>query len=265
MEGRRVNYYEHHIGDYDSATAHLSMLEDGCYSRLLRVYYRTESPLPADEAQVCRLVRAATKPERAIVSALLKEFFHLADDGWHNPRADEVIAQYHERIPDMEAKRGNAKERQRRARQRRAELFDALREAGIVPRYDTPTAELVTLLDRETLRDVTPSVTPPVTRDDTVAHLPLPREEARSKAPAQPAVVDFKSDLFRRWKALPDGGGGAFLNRLFRDHKPEQRVIEAVERTLDEPRADPKAFVVGCLKAEVKADDAYDDLMRSVR
>jgi len=76
-------------------------------------------------------------------------------------------------------------------------------------------------------------------------------KNATSVPPA--AAFDFKADLFARWKDMPGSGGGAFLNKLFRDHKPEQRVVEAVERTLEETRADPKAFVLGVLK--VPGDD----------
>ncbi len=72
--------------------------------------------------------------------------------------------------------------------------------------------------------------------------------EQKNKSAAEPPF-DFKADLFARWKALPNAGGGAFLNKLFRDHKPEDRVMDAVERTLAETRADPKAFVLGILKA----------------
>lgn len=92
-----MNYFELHIGDYDSATAHLSMIEDAVYSRLLRLYYRSESPLPTDPKQVCRLVRAASKVERDTVEAVLAEFFTLESDGWHNKRADEEIARYNDK------------------------------------------------------------------------------------------------------------------------------------------------------------------------
>lgn len=72
------------------------------------------------------------------------------------------------------------------------------------------------------------------------------------------AAFDFKADLFARWKSVPGSGGGAFLNKLLRDHKPEQRVVEAVERTLAETRADPKAFVLGVL-AKPKPGSVLDD------
>lgn len=92
-----MNYFELHIGDIDSATAHLSMLEDGAYSRLMRLYYRTEKPLSADVRQICRLMRAQTKPERDAVQAVLSEFFELQEDGWHQHRCDEEIARFQDK------------------------------------------------------------------------------------------------------------------------------------------------------------------------
>lgn len=86
-----MNYYEHHIGDYDKSTSHLTACEDGIYCRLLRRYYDTEAPLPADLAVVQRLVRARTKAEKTAVKTVLMEFFTLDDDGWHQVRCDEHI------------------------------------------------------------------------------------------------------------------------------------------------------------------------------
>ena len=90
----RVNYYEHHIGDYAAATGHLSLVEDAVYTRMLRRYYLTEAPLPADIAQLARLVGARQAEEVAAVDAVLAEFFHLQADGWHQKRADEDIERY---------------------------------------------------------------------------------------------------------------------------------------------------------------------------
>jgi uncharacterized protein YdaU (DUF1376 family) len=87
-----MNYYKHHIGDYDSHTAHLTLVEDAIYHRLLALYYRTEKPLPVDIAKVCRLIRVAADSERETVKSVLHEFFGLADDGWHHGRCDAEIA-----------------------------------------------------------------------------------------------------------------------------------------------------------------------------
>lgn len=92
-----MNYYEHHIGDYAEATAHLSFVEDAAYSRLIRKYYASEKPLPADIKTVQRLVGARTKEEREAVATVLEEFFDLQDDGWHNTRCDEEIARYQDK------------------------------------------------------------------------------------------------------------------------------------------------------------------------
>lgn len=86
-----MNFYKHHLGDYSRCTSHISMLEDGAYRRLLDVYYTREAPLPADIKAVCRLARAQTRQDREAVEIVLREFFDLRDDGWHNARADEEI------------------------------------------------------------------------------------------------------------------------------------------------------------------------------
>jgi len=89
-----VNYYEHHLGDYLRDTAHLSMLEDGAYRRLIDAYYIRCAPLPIAKKDCYRLVRAAKKNERESVDAILKEFFLLAEDGWHHKRCDQEIARF---------------------------------------------------------------------------------------------------------------------------------------------------------------------------
>ena len=69
-------YLPLYIDDYEAATAHLSMLEDGAYMRLLRLCWRSPGcKLPNDEAWIMRKLRAATATERAAVTAVLAEFF----------------------------------------------------------------------------------------------------------------------------------------------------------------------------------------------
>lgn len=92
-----MNYYEHHLGDYAEATAHLSFVEDAAYSRLIRKYYASEKPIPADIAAAQRLVGARSKEERAAVETVLNEFFVLQDDGWHQVRCDAEIARYQDK------------------------------------------------------------------------------------------------------------------------------------------------------------------------
>lgn len=141
-----MNYVELHIGDYDKATAHLTACEDGIYGRLLRRYYDTEAPLPLDLKVLQRLVRARAKDEREAVETVLDEFFQKREDGWHHPRCDEEIAKYQEAQGEREEKKQHETERKRRYRQRRSELFAALRDHGIVPPFETPIEELEAML-----------------------------------------------------------------------------------------------------------------------
>lgn len=92
-----MNYYPRHIGDYVSATAHLSMLEDGAYNRLLDWYYLDEKPLPADPRAIYRRMRASQECEREAVDVVLKEFFTLTDDGYRHLRCDAEIGRAREK------------------------------------------------------------------------------------------------------------------------------------------------------------------------
>lgn len=143
-----MNYYEHHIGDYAEATSHLSFVEDSAYSRLIRKYYATEKPIPSDISEAVRLVGAKNRHERNAVEKILKEFFVLETDGWHQQRCDEVIRDYLDGEPERQAKRDGAKERKKRYRERRSHLFDELRKRGHTPQWDASILDLERLLER---------------------------------------------------------------------------------------------------------------------
>jgi len=143
-----MNYYEHHIGDYAEATAHLSFIEDAAYSRLIRKYYATEKPLPSDLKQVQRLVGARTKDEKSAVQTVLEEFFYLDDDGWHQKRCDAVIAAFQAGRPEREIKKTNEETRLKRHREERSRLFAQLNQAGQHAPWNLPIGELRTLAKR---------------------------------------------------------------------------------------------------------------------
>lgn len=89
-----MNWYKHHLGDYDSHTSHLSWDEDLAYTRLLRAYYRRDGPIPDNETY--RLARAISPEQRAAVDVVLAEFFKKTKEGWRNKRADVEISAYKE-------------------------------------------------------------------------------------------------------------------------------------------------------------------------
>lgn len=137
-----MKFYYHHIGDFNNATRHLTLLERGIYRDMLDLYYDSERPLMLDVSMLCRKLMARTEDERAAVINILGEFFFETQDGWRNERCDAEIVQAQVKIGAAEEKRENEKERQRRHRDRRKSLFDQLREYNDIPSYDTSTEQL---------------------------------------------------------------------------------------------------------------------------
>lgn len=89
-----MNYYTYHIGDYRTATAHLTLEEDATYKRLLDYQYDKESPIPDDAAVMARRLRSSEK----LISSMLGEFFEKTEIGWVNKRVLEVISDHQEFI-----------------------------------------------------------------------------------------------------------------------------------------------------------------------
>lgn len=89
-----MNFYPHHIGDFNSGTLHMERLERWIYWDMLVKYYDQEKPLPADIDKLCRMIGVRSPDEREIVINLLNEKFVLAEDGYHQPRCDIEIAKY---------------------------------------------------------------------------------------------------------------------------------------------------------------------------
>lgn len=158
-----MNYYPFHIGDYLSATRHLTWVEDAAYRRLLDTYYTTEKPLPLDAHAVYRLVLATSKSQRTAVDVVLAEFFERTDAGWISGRADAEIDAMRVKQSAQEEKDQHESDRMRRYRERRAALFDALRAVGVVPAWDVPMKELQRLADTHCNASPKQPATPPET------------------------------------------------------------------------------------------------------
>lgn len=177
-----MNYFEHHIGDYDEATSHLSACEDGIYHRLIRKYYAKEKPLPADVRKVQRLARCRDDAERQAVIDVLDEFFELREDGYHQKTCDEKLAEYKLGEPERVIKKANESNRTTRHRLERSRLFQVIVAAGQHAKWNAPIDELRTLVasieaqesasatagDREQSRAATESVMSPATAPVTL-------------------------------------------------------------------------------------------------
>lgn len=94
-----MHHYPFHVGDYIRATAHLDIVEDCIYRRLIDLYMETELPIPNETQQVIRRLRLGSSG--LILETILKEFFTLeADNCWHNSRCDREILEY-KRLADV--------------------------------------------------------------------------------------------------------------------------------------------------------------------
>lgn len=98
-----MHFYRFHIGDYKSATAHLSNEEDLAYRRLLDMYYDTEKPIPLETDWVARRIRVGSE----VVATVLQDMFLETENGWVHDRCDEEIREYH-RMADRARANGKA-------------------------------------------------------------------------------------------------------------------------------------------------------------
>lgn len=179
-----MNYYSHHIGDYTTDTAHLSLLEDGAYRRLMDRYYTTEAPLPADEASLFRVVRARAPEEQEAVRVVLAEFFVLTDAGWSHKRCDAEIEAF-------KAKSGKAAE----AANKRWS------KAGNAPAMQTTPAEALPM-QCERIADAMPTNNQePETNNQEPKKEPKPHVERRRPTPGEATPV---LEVFEYWKRVMD-------------------------------------------------------------
>lgn len=88
-----MHYYKFNIKDWTRDTAHLSVVEEGVYRRLLDYYYETEKPIPQETQSLIRRLRLAGHEEA--LGVILSEFFSLESDGYHHGRCDSEISAYH--------------------------------------------------------------------------------------------------------------------------------------------------------------------------
>ncbi|MDB5937510.1 MAG: putative phage protein [Massilia sp.] len=89
-----MNYYSHHIGDFNNATRHLTRVERSIYRDMMDLYYDTELPLTLDVSALCRKLLARSEEESTAVQQMLNEFFNRTEQGWHHSRCESVIEEF---------------------------------------------------------------------------------------------------------------------------------------------------------------------------
>jgi len=79
-----MNFYPRYPADYMSKTLHLTMEQDGAYTRLMDWCYANEKPIP--HKQRYAIARAQKASEKRAVDDVLSEFFSIENDVWTNER-----------------------------------------------------------------------------------------------------------------------------------------------------------------------------------
>jgi uncharacterized protein YdaU (DUF1376 family) len=221
-----LNYFEHHIGDYDADTAHLSWVEDMAYTRLMRLYYRKELPIPVDVAEACRLVRAQSREQRAAVESVLREFFSLAADGWHQKRCDADIGRYQKKVAHNQEV-GKLGGRPKKS----GTQVKPVNNPGGFPDEPKPN---------------------PLQSPDTN------HSEAIASGGKPPADADPAELIFGRGVPMLTASGVSEKNArsmlgLMRKTHGDAAVVDAVQRCADERALQPVEFLQGVLRASTKA------------
>lgn len=139
-----MNHYPHHIGDFNTATRHLSRLERAIYRDMLDMYYDTEAPLDgSDFDRLARRLMCRDSEEVTALQFVLSEFFEEQDDGrWVHHRCEREIAAFRLQQADKGVVKGNEKQRQARSRAARSAMFSALRAAGVEVTWNTRMPDL---------------------------------------------------------------------------------------------------------------------------
>jgi uncharacterized protein YdaU (DUF1376 family) len=199
-----LNYYPHHIGDYARDTAHLSLLEDGAYRRMLDLCYRTEAPLPLERDKLYRLLRVKGHSEKLAVDVVLGEFFIEGEDGWHQRRVEEELTRAHEKSAKASASAAKRWHSQGNAKAMRTH------SEGNAPNSQEP-----------------------ITREKSASHGSRlsaawePRDELRAWAASERPDLDLKTTLakFRDYWTAKPGKAGVKLDweATFRNWVREER------------------------------------------
>lgn len=140
-----MHAYTHHIGDFNTATLHLSRLERSIYRDALEYYYVTESPLDGSDFNLlARRLRCETDAEKDALRFVLAEFFDIDEAAgcYIQPRCERELAEYRVAVAASGAVKANVNKRQQVHREQRKAMFAALRAKGVVLPWDARTPDV---------------------------------------------------------------------------------------------------------------------------
>lgn len=109
-----MNYYPHHIGDFNSATRNLSWTQKFAYRELIEFYYDSEKPISNNLDDIYFRVGAKTEEQKDAVKLVLKHFFREEGDYYYHDRCEAEISHYKSKR-ESQSKAGKASAAARKA------------------------------------------------------------------------------------------------------------------------------------------------------
>ena len=192
-----MHYMQHNFADYALKTQHLSALEDAFYRRARDLYLVSEAPLPLDEAQLYRLLRATSRAEQRAVQVVVGELFCPFADGWHDDALDDMVEAARERQSAADETARAERERRARSNAERKALAAAARAAGLRFPWNVTSAQLRDMLAQaqgvDLQRNGAPlgaAATQPRTAIKPISSLAQERSGAAAPAPSAAAAAD---------------------------------------------------------------------------
>jgi len=89
-----LNFYPHHISDFNNSTRHLTRVERSVYRDAIELYYDSESVLTLDLDRLAKRLLCSSDEEKTALNDVLGEFFEVHGDGYFHARCDEEITKY---------------------------------------------------------------------------------------------------------------------------------------------------------------------------
>jgi len=86
-------YMPFYFADYDADTYDLTTLEHGAYFLLIKTYWQSGKPLPANEKKLAAIVKLSEKKFQKVISRI-KEFFIVNEKFWVHPRLEKELAEF---------------------------------------------------------------------------------------------------------------------------------------------------------------------------
>jgi uncharacterized protein YdaU (DUF1376 family) len=87
-----MHWFPFYSSDFLGATVGLSCLERALYALMLPLYFEV-GPFPTERIRIYRIIGCESDEQKRAVDYLLNTYFVSREDGWYQPKAEEVKTQ----------------------------------------------------------------------------------------------------------------------------------------------------------------------------